>query len=83
MKTVKRKPIKKNRKVSSRKMTEYAKQGRGANAFVPRRTKKRDLLQERIDKVVKKALKRRGKTNYDVIRHVNAPLRFTNASKIG
>lgn len=40
-------------------------------------------LQKRIEMVVKKARKREGKTDYDVIRHVNAPLRFTNAHKIG
>lgn len=70
-------------RVDAEKMTEYAKRGRGKNAFVPRKTKKRDALQERIESVVKKALKRKGKTDYDVIRHVNAPLRFTNAHKIG
>lgn len=40
-------------------------------------------LQKRIEMVVKKARKREGRTDYDVIRHVNAPLRFTNAHKIG
>lgn len=82
MRTVKSN-TKKHRKISSGKMSMYAKQGRGANAFVPRKTKKRDLLQERIDMVVAKAKKRESKTDYDVIRHVNAPLRFTNAHKIG
>lgn len=84
MRTVKRSPIKKTRKqVSSAKLTEYAKQGRGTNAFVPRKTKKRDILQERIDRVVAKALQRETSTQHDVIRHVNGPLRLTNSHKVG
>lgn len=62
--------------------SESDRMGRGKNAFVPRR-KKKDALQKRIDRVVKKALKRQGKTQHDVIRHVNAPLRMHGAHKIG
>lgn len=71
------------KEVPADERTKYAQMGRGKNAFVPRKTKKRDILQERIDMVVAKAKKRESKTDYDVIRHVNAPLRFTNAHKIG
>lgn len=71
------------RRVPSAKLTEYARQGRGTNAFVPRKTKKRDQLQERIEMVVKKALQKEGKTDHDVIRHVNAPLRIRGAHKVG
>lgn len=79
-----RKTVKKARKlVPSEKLTEYAKHGRGANAFVPRKTKRRDKLQERIDMVVAKALGSENNTQHDVIRHVNAPLRETNSHKVG
>lgn len=64
-------------------LSDYGRQGRGKSAFVPRKTRRTDKLQQRIEMVVKKALKRQGRTDYDVIRHVNAPLRFTNAHKIG
>ena len=79
-----RKTVKKARKpVDSEKLTEYAKLGRGKNAFVPRKTKKRDKLQERIDMVVAKAQGSENNTQHDVIRHVNARLRLTNSTKIG
>lgn len=79
-----RNAVKKTRKqVSSVQLTEYAKQGRGTNAFVPRKTKKRDILQERIDRVVAKALGSQTNPQHDVIRHVNAPLRLTNSHKVG
>lgn len=65
-----------------RTRSESGKQGRGANAFVPRK-KKKDDLQERIDMVVEKAKARESKTQHDVIRHVNAPLRVHGAQKLG
>lgn len=77
------KHIKCHQKVSSEKLTEYAKQGRGANAFVPRKAKKHDKLQERIDQVVEKALKRESNIQHDVIRHQNARLRISGAHKVG
>ena len=84
------KHIKRHQKVSSEKLTEstgyaalYAKQGRGANAFVPRKAKKHDKLQERIDRVVEKALKRESNIQHDVIRHQNARLRISGAHKVG
>lgn len=79
-----RKAVKKIRaQVSSKKLTEYAKLGRGTNAFVPRKTKKRDILQERIERVVKEALLREGDTQYDVVRHENRRVRLSGAHKVG
>jgi DNA-binding transcriptional ArsR family regulator len=84
--------VKPAQKVSSEKLSEYGRLGRGRNAFVPRspdqwvagdRKRKHDKLQERIDKVVKKALQKQGSTQHDVIRHVNTPLRVRNAHKVG
>lgn len=65
-----------------RTRSESGRQGRGVNAFVPRK-KKKDDLQKRIDMVVAKAKKRESKTQHDVIRHINAPLPFSNAHKVG
>lgn len=76
--------IKKTRKqVSSEKLTEYAKLGRGKNAFVPRKNRKRDILQERIDRVVAEAMKRETNPQYDVIRHENRRVRLSGAHKVG
>lgn len=54
MRTVKSNP-KKHRKISSNKLAEYAKQGRGKSAFIPRKTRRTDKLQQRIEMVVKKS----------------------------
>lgn len=88
-----RKAIKKTRRqVSSAKLSEYGKLGRGKNAFVPRspdqwvaggRKSKREKLQERIEDVVKKALKRESNPQYDVVRHENRRVRLTGAHKLG
>lgn len=74
--------MKRHQKTSSEKLTEYAKLGRGKNAFVPRK-KKHDKLQERIDMVVAKALGSENNTQHDVISHVNARLRLSHSTKIG
>jgi predicted ArsR family transcriptional regulator len=73
-----KKPIK---KAFSKKLTEYAKLGRGENAFVPRKNEKARSLQERIEMVVKKAMQQRQDTtvNYEV----SPVLRITKARKIG
>lgn len=59
--------MKKRRIYSSKKMAEYARKGRGKGAFVPRRTKERDELQKRIERVVARALLRE-QMNVDVFR---------------
>lgn len=84
MRTTNRKTVKKTRRqVSSKKLTEYAKLGRGKNAFVPRKNRKRDILQERIDRVVAKAMQRESNPQYDVIRHENRRVRLSGAHKVG
>jgi DNA-binding transcriptional ArsR family regulator len=76
--------VKKLRKeVPAEKRSEYARRGRGNNAFVPRKQKRNDALQARIDMVVKKALMRENNIQHDVVRHVNGPLRMRGAHKIG
>lgn len=72
------------KQVTSEKLAQYAKQGRGANAFVPRRTAKRNKLQERIERVVREALaKEAAGAGYDVVRHNPQRLRLRLVAKLG
>ncbi|KAA0255582.1 MAG: hypothetical protein EDM79_20535 [Chloroflexi bacterium] len=80
------KPIKrKHKQIPAEKLSEYAKQGRGTNAFVPRKTKKRDALQARIDRIVRDALAKEAKAGagYDVVRHNPQRLRLRLVAKLG
>lgn len=65
-----------------KKMTA-GKQGKGVNAFTPRKTKRTDKLQERIDMVVAQAKAKEGGAGYDVIQHDPHRLRLGGAHKVG
>lgn len=61
------------------KKVEAGKEGRGNNAFVPRKAKKEDSLQKNIEKVVMQA-NARGSAGHDVVTH--APVRLNGATKL-
>lgn len=70
---------------SDAKKAAAGRKGKGNTAFVPRKTKRTDSLQKRIDMVVEMAQKRGEAVGagYDVIKHDPHQLRLRGAHKIG
>lgn len=74
---------KRSRASTNKKRAAAGRVGKPTGAFVPRVTKKTNVLQQRIEMVVARALEQETMgPGYDVVEHIPHRLRLSNASKI-